>query len=79
MGSDGKARTEGPTRAYAGAKGLIHLGFVETFETQSESEIHSISEMASTDNTKETIRAFNEKRTPVFKGRRSPRRRHEAG
>jgi 2-(1,2-epoxy-1,2-dihydrophenyl)acetyl-CoA isomerase len=59
----------GPTRAYAAAKRLMHSGCVETLETQIENEIRSIYEMASTEDTKEAIRAFNEKRTPVFTGR----------
>lgn len=60
---------KGPTRAYAAAKRLMHSGCVETLETQIENEIRSIYEMAATEDTKEAIRAFNEKRTPVFKGR----------
>ncbi len=47
----------------------MHSGCVETLETQIENEIRSIYEMASTEDTKEAIRAFNEKRTPVFTGR----------
>ncbi len=60
---------QGPTRAYAAAKRLMHSGCVETLETQIENEIRSIYEMAATNDTKEAIRAFNEKRTPVFTGR----------
>jgi 2-(1,2-epoxy-1,2-dihydrophenyl)acetyl-CoA isomerase len=60
---------KGPTRAFAAAKRLMHSGCVETLETQIENEIRSIYEMASTEDTREAIRAFNEKRTPVFKGR----------
>lgn len=60
---------KGPTRAFAAAKRLMHSGFVETLETQIENEIRSIFEMASTEDTKEAIRAFNEKRTPEFRGR----------
>ena len=60
---------KGPTRAFAVAKRLMHSGCVETLETQIENEIRSIYEMAGTEDTREAIRAFNEKRTPVFKGR----------
>jgi len=42
---------------------------VNTLETQIENELRSIYELASTEDTREAIRAFNEKRTPVFKGR----------
>jgi 2-(1,2-epoxy-1,2-dihydrophenyl)acetyl-CoA isomerase len=60
---------KGPTRAFGAAKRLMHSGCVETLETQIENEIRSIYEMAGTEDTREAIRAFNEKRTPVFKGR----------
>jgi 2-(1,2-epoxy-1,2-dihydrophenyl)acetyl-CoA isomerase len=60
---------KGATRAFAAAKRLMHQGFNESLETQIESELRSIYEMAGTDDTKEAIRAFNEKREPVFKGR----------
>ncbi len=59
---------KGPTRAFAAAKRLMHSGCVESLETQIENEIRSIFEMAATEDTKEAIRAFNEKRTPEFKG-----------
>jgi 2-(1,2-epoxy-1,2-dihydrophenyl)acetyl-CoA isomerase len=70
---------KGPTHAYAGAKRLMHQGFVESLETQSENEIRTIYEMVSTDDTKETIRSFNERRTPIFKAGEHPRRRYETG
>jgi 2-(1,2-epoxy-1,2-dihydrophenyl)acetyl-CoA isomerase len=60
---------KGATRAFAAAKRLMHQGFSESLETQIENELRSIYEMAGTDDTKEAIRAFNEKREPVFNGR----------
>jgi 2-(1,2-epoxy-1,2-dihydrophenyl)acetyl-CoA isomerase len=59
----------GPTRAYAAAKQLMHTGLVESLETQIENEIRTIAKMIASEETKEAVRAFNEKRTPVFRGR----------
>lgn len=59
----------GATRALAAAKRLMHSGMNESFETQIENELRSIYEMAASDDTREAIKAFNEKRAPVFKGR----------
>jgi 2-(1,2-epoxy-1,2-dihydrophenyl)acetyl-CoA isomerase len=60
---------KGATRALAAAKRLMYAGVNESLETQIENEIRTIYEMAATDDTREAIKAFNEKRTPVFKGR----------
>jgi 2-(1,2-epoxy-1,2-dihydrophenyl)acetyl-CoA isomerase len=59
----------GATRALAAAKRLIYSGTHESLETQIENELRSIFELAATDDTREAIAAFNQKRTPVFKGR----------
>src|SRR5579863_4952536 len=53
---------QGPTKAFAAAKRLMHSGCVETLETQIENELRGIYEMAASEDTKEAIRAFNEKR-----------------
>jgi hypothetical protein len=47
----------------------MHTGFVETVETQIENELRSIFELAGSDDVKEAIKAFNEKRPAVFSGR----------
>jgi 2-(1,2-epoxy-1,2-dihydrophenyl)acetyl-CoA isomerase len=59
----------GATRALAAAKRLMHSGMNESLETQIENELRSIYEMAASDDTREAIKAFNEKRAPVFQGR----------
>ncbi len=59
----------GATHARAGAQRLMYGGMTESLETQTENEIRNIYKMAATDDTREAINAFNEKRAPVFKGR----------
>ncbi len=59
----------GATRAFAAAKRLMHTGMTELLETQIENELRSIYELAGSDDTKDAIRAFNEKRAPAFRGR----------
>jgi len=59
----------GPTKAYGAAKRLMHSGFTESLETQIEMELRSIVAMARTEDAREAIKAFAEKRTPVFNGR----------
>jgi 2-(1,2-epoxy-1,2-dihydrophenyl)acetyl-CoA isomerase len=59
----------GPTRAYATAKRLMHSGWLTPLETQVDSELRNISEMAGTEDAREAIAAFAAKRAPVFRGR----------
>ena len=47
----------------------MHTGMTELLETQIENELRSIYELAGSDDTKDAIRAFNEKRAPAFRGR----------
>jgi 2-(1,2-epoxy-1,2-dihydrophenyl)acetyl-CoA isomerase len=59
----------GPTRAYGAAKRLIHAGWTATLESQIDSELRAIAAMASSEDAREAIGAFKDKRTPVFRGR----------
>jgi 2-(1,2-epoxy-1,2-dihydrophenyl)acetyl-CoA isomerase len=59
----------GPTKAYGAAKRLMQSGFTESLETQIEMELRSIGAMARTNDAREAIAAFTEKRPPIFAGR----------
>ena len=58
----------GATGAFGGAKRLLHTGWTETLETQMENETQSIAARSKTDDGKEGIAAFIEKRAPHFNG-----------
>jgi 2-(1,2-epoxy-1,2-dihydrophenyl)acetyl-CoA isomerase len=58
----------GPTRAYGVSKRLLHSGWSETLETQMENESQAIANSARTQDAREGITAFLEKRTPKYKG-----------
>jgi len=59
----------GPTRAYGIAKRLLHSGWTETLETQMENESQAIAHSTRTEDAREGITAFLEKRPPKFKGK----------
>ncbi len=58
----------GPTSAYGDAKRLINMGTQESLETQMELEARGIASAARGKNAREGIRAFLEKRPPIFDG-----------
>ncbi len=59
----------GATRAYGAAKGLLLRSAAETLETQMELEAREIAAMARTEDVREGVAAFLDKRPPVYKGR----------
>ncbi len=63
-----RSLANGPTRAFGTVRGLLNDTFSQTLETQMELEARGITEMAKTGDTKEGIRAFLEKRRPIFRG-----------
>jgi 2-(1,2-epoxy-1,2-dihydrophenyl)acetyl-CoA isomerase len=60
---------QGPTRAFGGAKRLFHQATWESLETQMEAEAQAIAASGRTEDFREGVRAFAEKKTPVFRGR----------
>ena len=60
---------EGPTRSFGVVKKLLAMTFSETLETQMEFEASGIAASAATEDGREGIRAFLEKRAPAFRGR----------
>ncbi len=59
---------QGPTQSFGVAKRLLYQSMTESLETQMEHETQGIAEMAKTDDAREGIQAFFEKRPPNFKG-----------
>jgi len=64
-----KTLAQGPTEAFGKTKVLMNLGAGESLETQLELERQSMAEVSGTEDFKEGVRAFVEKRKPAFKGR----------
>jgi 2-(1,2-epoxy-1,2-dihydrophenyl)acetyl-CoA isomerase len=59
---------QGPTLAYARAKKLCYSSLNETLETQMENEAHNIAASGKTEDFREGVAAFVQKRTPTFQG-----------
>ena len=59
----------GATRAYGAAKGLLLQSGAESLETQMEHEARRIADMARTEDVREGVAAFLDKRAPVYRGR----------
>jgi 2-(1,2-epoxy-1,2-dihydrophenyl)acetyl-CoA isomerase len=60
---------QGPTRAFAEAKRLLHRSTHESLETQMELEAQAIAASGHTEDFREGVTAFAAKRTPEFRGR----------
>ena len=70
----GKARAlarrlaEGPTRAYGAIRRTLARARVRELEAALEDEIAELAQLAATEDSREGIRAFAERRPPVFRG-----------
>jgi 2-(1,2-epoxy-1,2-dihydrophenyl)acetyl-CoA isomerase len=60
---------EGPTQAFGRAKKLCYASLGDTLETQMEHEARAIAHSGGTEDFREGIQAFIQKRPPVFQGR----------
>jgi 2-(1,2-epoxy-1,2-dihydrophenyl)acetyl-CoA isomerase len=60
---------QGPTQAFARAKKLCYTSVNETLETQMEHEARAIASSGKTEDFREGIEAFIQKRPPSFQGR----------
>lgn len=60
---------QGPTRAFGGAKRLFHQSTWESLETQMELEAQAIATCGRTEDFREGVTAFAQKKTPAFRGR----------
>lgn len=64
-----KKLASGPTRAYGAVKALLNETFEHGLEAQMELEARTIANLVATDDGREGIAAFLEKRKPTFTGR----------
>jgi 2-(1,2-epoxy-1,2-dihydrophenyl)acetyl-CoA isomerase len=60
---------QGPTRAFGAAKRLFHQATWESLETQMELEAQAIAASGRTEDFREGVTAFANKKTPTFRGR----------
>jgi 2-(1,2-epoxy-1,2-dihydrophenyl)acetyl-CoA isomerase len=60
---------QGPTRAFGAAKRLFHQATWESLETQMELEAQAIAGCGRTEDFREGVTAFANKKTPTFRGR----------
>lgn len=60
---------QGPTKAFGAAKRLLHQSTWESLETQMEHESQAIAAMGRTEDFRDAVTAFANKKTPTFRGR----------
>lgn len=61
--------SQGPTQAYAGIRKLMRDAFSRGFESQLEDEAQMLAKVACSEDAREGVLAFSEKRKPNFTGR----------
>ena len=59
----------GPTHAYGEAKRLLNASLSRSMETQMEEELFAFARCAKTADLAEGVRAFVQKRQPIFTGK----------
>jgi 2-(1,2-epoxy-1,2-dihydrophenyl)acetyl-CoA isomerase len=69
VGALARDLAQGPSKAFGGAKRLLHQSTVESLETQMELEAQSIAAMGHTEDFRAGVTAFAAKKTPTFQGR----------
>jgi len=69
VGTLARELSQGPTKAFGGAKRLFHQSTWESLETQMELEAQAIAASGHTEDFRGGVRAFAQKQTPTFQGR----------